>query len=367
MRFVDFGVFRTYHNGPRRGGGIGRRAWLRAMWEQSRAGSNPAPGTNPMETSLKSLIQAFHQGQVRALAKLITVVENGNRARETVLKEIFPKTGHAHRIGITGPPGAGKSTIVDHLALALTERGHRVAILAVDPTSPFTGGALLGDRHRMVRASQQGVFIRSLATRGSLGGLSEATPFVADLLDAFGFDVILIETVGVGQSELDIITASDTVVVVLVPESGDSIQAMKAGLMEIADIFVINKYDREGSQRFRNELESILGRMPQKNDWVIPILPMVAIRGEGIPDLAEQIKRHWQYLHDSGKFTEKRRQRILDEIERTAKDRLWRRIERQIGSFIEQQGLDQILQGKADPYTFVEELIRKVEEERDQR
>ncbi len=320
-----------------------------------------------METSLKSLIQAFHQGQVRALAKLITVVENGNRARETVLKEIFPKTGHAHRIGITGPPGAGKSTIVDHLALALTERGHRVAILAVDPTSPFTGGALLGDRHRMVRASQQGVFIRSLATRGSLGGLSEATPFVADLLDAFGFDVILIETVGVGQSELDIITASDTVVVVLVPESGDSIQAMKAGLMEIADIFVINKYDREGSQRFRNELESILGRMPQKNDWVIPILPMVAIRGEGIPDLAEQIKRHWQYLHDSGKFTEKRRQRILDEIERTAKDRLWRRIERQIGSFIEQQGLDQILQGKADPYTFVEELIRKVEEERDQR
>jgi len=206
------------------------------------------------------LWDAFDARQPAALARAVSIVENHRPGFETILARLHPRLGRARRIGITGPPGAGKSTLVMRLATRYREMGLTVAIIAVDPTSPFTGGALLGDRIRMESvALDPGVFIRSMATRGSLGGVAGATREVSDVVDAFGFDRILIETVGVGQSELDIVRLADTTVVVLVPESGDSIQTMKAGLMEIADLFIVNKSDRPGADRLRHELEVMLG------------------------------------------------------------------------------------------------------------
>src|SRR5262245_61413450 len=204
---------------------------------------------------LHNLTEEFFSGSRRALAKIITAVENDQTSAPELLDAIYPKVGRAYRLGITGPPGAGKSSLVDGLTKLLRKNGHTVGIVAVDPTSPFTGGALLGDRVRMNDlVTDPGVFIRSMATRGSLGGLSQKAREAGDVLDAFGKDFVIYETVGVGQSELDIVEAADTVVVVLVPESGDAVQAMKAGLMEIADVFVMNKSDREGAGRALSEL-----------------------------------------------------------------------------------------------------------------
>src|SRR3954469_8958970 len=213
-----------------------------------------------LPASYDRLIQDFHAGKPAALARVVSIVENHRDGFEDILGALHPRTGRARRVGLTGPPGAGKSTITSLLVKRYREAGLKVGVIAVDPTSPFTGGALLGDRVRMESvALDPGVFIRSMATRGSLGGLAAATREVADVVDAFGFDRILIETVGVGQSELDIARTADTSAVVLVPESGDSIQTLKAGLMEIADIFIVNKADRSGADRLRNELELMLG------------------------------------------------------------------------------------------------------------
>jgi LAO/AO transport system kinase len=259
---------------------------------------------------LGEILEGFERGNERALARLITFVENLWEIDE-IFRRIYPKVGKAYRVGITGPPGAGKSTLVDKLAVELLERGFRVSIIAVDPSSPFTGGAVLGDRLRMVKSMERGIFIRSMASRGSLGGLAETTGMVADVLDAFGYDMVLIETVGVGQSEVDVVKATDTVVVVLVPEAGDSVQALKAGLMETADVFVVNKADREGADRFIRELSAVVSLSP--NEWKPPIIKTVALSGEGIKDLADAVLKHRDFLGE--RLKEKRINRMVEQIE----------------------------------------------------
>ncbi len=310
---------------------------------------------------LEKLLQDFLSGDRRALARLITLVEDRYPGIERALSKLFPRIGRAHRVGITGPPGSGKSTLVDELAVLATDSGMKVAVIAVDPSSPFTGGALLGDRYRMSTATEKGIFIRSLASRGSLGGLSEATTQVADLFDAYGVDIIFMETIGVGQSELDIMNAADTVTVVLVPESGDAIQAMKAGLMEIADIFAINKSDRAGADRFENELRSIVNMASSsKNGWELPIIRSVAIEGKGIEEILDVIVEHRKFLEKKGVWEDRRKKRIRYEIESLIKGWLWKNfIEGRRWEEILSYYVDKVLEGKETPYTAMEKLIEE--------
>lgn len=236
---------------------------------------------------------------------------------------LFPRTGKGYRVGITGPPGAGKSTITNKLARLYRTKNLRVGIIAVDPTSPFTGGALLGDRIRMTDVElDEGVFIRSMASRGSLGGLSRKAREAADVLDAAGYDIILMETVGVGQSELDIVRAADTTVVVLVPESGDSIQAMKAGLMEIADFFVLNKADRAGAEQAVLSIKMILNFRPHTNGWSPDVIQSVAQEGKGIDAIADMITSHRKFLEERGILHKKRQERLADRVRELVSERL---------------------------------------------
>ncbi len=310
---------------------------------------------------IEDLLENFSRGNVRSLSRLISLVENDPESRDYILSKIFKNVGTGYRIGITGPPGAGKSTLVDNLASKLHDLGKRVSIIAVDPSSPFTGGALLGDRYRMYESMKRGIFIRSLASRGSLGGLSESTVAVADLLDAFGSEIIIIETVGVGQSELDIMNASDTVVVTLVPESGDSIQAMKAGLMEIADIFVINKFDREGAKKFEMELRTVLSMSNSKKDWKPPVIRTVATRGEGIDELIEAIFRHYEYLKEKGILARKRRERIKREITESIKEKLWNKyfMSSRWRDLID-RCVDNVISGKETPFSVVDKILKEI-------
>ncbi len=255
---------------------------------------------------LQGLLDRFDTGELLALSRCISLVENQEDGFESLLHRLHDRLGHARRLGITGPPGAGKSTLTSVLARLFRDRGETVGVIAVDPSSPFTGGALLGDRVRMDDlTTEPGVFIRSMATRGWHGGLSATTRETTDLMDAFGFDCIIVETVGVGQSELEIASQADTTIVVFVPESGDGIQAMKAGLMEVADLFVVNKADRPGADRLTKEIRIMNGfrttaRRP--GTWEPPVLTSVATRGEGVPELVEALDQHFEWLRATGEL-----------------------------------------------------------------
>ncbi len=301
----------------------------------------------------------FLSGSRRALAKLISAVENdGGLARE-ILDELYSKAGRAYRLGITGPPGAGKSTLVDQLAKTIRAAGQTVGIIAVDPTSPFTGGALLGDRVRMHDlTTDPGVFIRSMATRGSLGGLSQKAQDAADVLDIFGKDFIVFETVGVGQSELDIVEAADTVVVILVPESGDSVQAMKAGLMEIADIFVLNKSDRDGAQRAVQELETIL-HLRAAATWNPPVVSTVASAAKGIAEVWEKIQLHREFLAQDGRLVAKRKQRLEKKIHELVSRRLKQEFWDEEAQRVLNTSLENFQNQKLSPYRIVDALLKQ--------
>ena len=245
---------------------------------------------------------------VKNIASTISLIENNSPKKKNILSDFYSKTGKAQRIGITGPPGAGKSSLIDNLIKQFRSVNKKVAVLCIDPTSPFSGGAILGDRIRMLQHhSDKGVFIRSMASRNASGGLSLATSEAADILDANGFDLIIFETLGVGQVEIDVINETDTVVVVLVPESGDDIQMMKSGLIEIADLYVVNKSDRQGSSRLVLTLKNMLDTNPslEQKKWDIPVLMTNALNGEGIPELIKSIDNHFKYLNEDGYLLQK--------------------------------------------------------------
>ncbi len=269
------------------------------------------------------LLDRFFAGDRAALSRVITLLENDRARRSDILDRLYPRSGKARRIGITGPPGSGKSTLADRLTARLLQHGRTVGIIAVDPTSPFTGGALLGDRLRMQGSwDDPRVFMRSLADRNHTGGLSEATPHAMTALDAFGTDVIIVETVGVGQSTLDVSDVSDTTVVLLTPESGDSIQAMKAGLMEIADVLVVNKSDREGADRFASELKMIVDMGRWEEGWKPSVLSASARDDTGIDDLYERLGAHGDYLAGEGRLQARRLRQGRSAIEKALAE-LW--------------------------------------------
>ncbi len=270
------------------------------------------------------LLDRFLDGDRNALSRVITLLENDRNHRSTIMDRLYPLSGKARRIGITGPPGAGKSSLADRLTTLLRKDGRTVGIVAVDPTSPFTGGALLGDRLRMQGSwDDPQVFLRSLADRSHSGGLSEAAPYAMTALDAFGKDVIIVETVGVGQSTLDVSEVSDTTVVLLTPESGDSIQAMKAGLMEIADVLVVNKSDRDGADRFAAELRTIVDLGRWEEGWKPPVLNVSARDDAGMDDLYERLDAHGDFLASEGRLEKRRLRQGRSAIERTLGE-IWR-------------------------------------------
>ena len=309
----------------------------------------------------RDLLDRFDAGDRRALARALSWVENQRPGFENLLHALHGRLGHAYRVGVTGPPGAGKSTLTEKYALRLRERGLRIGILAVDPSSPFTGGALLGDRIRMQDLTlDEGVFIRSMASRGRLGGLATTSLEAADLVEAFGFDVVIHETVGVGQTERDIVSAADTTVVVLVPESGDAIQAMKAGLMEIADVFVVNKADRPGADKLARALKATLGlRAAVEDGWTPPIIRTVAVEGTGVDELDQAIEAHREHGRQTGALARKRGQRAAERV----RDIVARRCERMVwrergGERMLAQGLERIAAGETTPYALADEIAR---------
>jgi LAO/AO transport system kinase len=306
---------------------------------------------------LDTLVAGVAARNARSLGRALSVVENGGERQAELVRRLYAQTGRANVVGVTGPPGAGKSTLVDRLATALRARSQTVGILCVDPTSPFSGGALLGDRIRMQGlATDPGVFIRSMATRGAMGGLARATRDAVDVLDAAGFDWILVETVGVGQDEVDVVETVDTVVVVAVPGLGDDIQAIKAGLMEIADVFVLNKSDREDAERAYRDLAGVLTLGPAP-DWTPPIVRTVASRSEGIAEMLAAIEAHRAHLTSGGRLEARRRSQLRLRVESILKERV-------LAAARDVAGLEaevaRAFAARADPYKVAESLFRSV-------
>jgi LAO/AO transport system kinase len=313
---------------------------------------------------MQSLVSEVLQGSVRALARIITLVENEDPSALDILGAIYPHAGQAYVLGITGSPGTGKSTLTDKITAALRQQGQTVGIIAIDPSSPFTGGALLGDRIRMQRASTDPeVFIRSMATRGNLGGLARTTADVVKIMDGFGKDWVIVETVGVGQDEVDIAKTADTTVVVLAPGLGDTIQSMKAGVMEIADLYVVNKADRSGADTLVTEVSLRVEQDSQiKNaDWQPPVLKTVAVEDQGTAPLLEAIQSHRQFLTDSGTLESARREKTRQETLSLLKDEISRQVlEKVLGDGRFEALIDDIVHHRKDPYNSVQEIVHSI-------
>ena len=361
------------------------------VWEQDKFVKN---------AKVAEIVDKIRNGDRRLAARLMRDVDDNLAAARVVLAELYRHTGRAHIIGITGNPGAGKSTLVNQLIKRLRQQDKTVAVLAIDPTSPFSGGAILGDRIRMQdHVLDPGVFIRSVATRGNLGGLSRSSDDLVNIFDAMGFDVVIIETVGVGQDEVEIVRTAHSSLVVLVPGLGDEVQALKAGILEIADVFVVNKSDREGSDRTAQEIRSMMtlgdstlaaraaagdaaahhGFAPkldvdpreeptqeeQNGPWDVPVLKAMALRGEGIDELLSVLQQHFVHLQQSGQLDARRRRRVHESYARLTRDMLWQQaLEQQDGEAGLVRSVDQILLHETDPYTaarsFVQNSLGKI-------
>jgi LAO/AO transport system kinase len=315
----------------------------------------------PVTADVAELVERAREGQHRAVARLISLVEDAHPQLREVAHALTPYTGYAQIVGLTGPPGVGKSTSTSALLSVLRAQGKRVGVLAIDPSSPFSGGALLGDRIRMSEhATDAGVFIRSMATRGHLGGLAWATPQAVRVLDAAGFDVVLIETVGVGQSEVDVVKLADTTVVLLAPGMGDGIQAAKAGVLEIADVFVVNKADRDGAESTVHDLRQMIsfGRKELRGaSWRQPIVRTVASKGDGVEDVVQALSDHQSWLAEHGELTRRRVARAVSEVEAIALQRLRSELGELRGGEELTALAQQVVDRKLDPYAAAEKLI----------
>ena len=312
-----------------------------------------------MNHNVQSWIEPLRSGDARALARAISTVENRAPGWSDLLKALFPHSGRARVLGLTGPPGAGKSTLVDQLARIYRKENRSIGIIAVDPTSPYTGGAILGDRIRMQdHFSDPGIYIRSMATRGSLGGLASTTADVATVLDASGRDIVMIETVGVGQDEVDIVRLADVTVVVLVPGMGDDVQTIKAGIMEIADIFVINKSDREGAERVEREIRAMQTLAMRNDNWTPPIVKTVASSGTGTTELLAAIEKYRAYLQQEGRAHARRIDNWRGRIAEMLRDALFQRV---LAYYLSEgeatRYAAEVAEHKRDPYSLVEKIV----------